>query len=363
MVRREKHLFILQPFGEPHSLEVTMNMTELYVHEVGRRLPEDQRHDIEKEIRTLVEDTLEDESRKTGRPIDESMTSDVLKRMGPPEKIASGYMPPRYLIGPELYPAFVKTLGMVLGITVVVAAIVQGIALGLAGANMTVGEVIVQVIGGIFNAAFIAAGVVVILFAIMQYAGAARMASEEKEWDPRTMRLEPDHRRVSIADSVVTIVLNIILLLVLNLYPQWLGFSTLRDGAWAHAPIFNETFFGYLPWLSGLLILDILLHAWLLVKGRWSSGAIWAGVTLNLLTVTLAAIMLTGPSFIALDTNAMQAMGWDLAAQTVATLARALEIGSRLALGLWIAYALIDAGKLVLMYFRDRLPEQVVARE
>jgi hypothetical protein len=344
-------------------MEYPMDLINLYAHEVGRRLPEEQRQDIEKEIRTLVEDTLEDDRRKTGHPIDEAMTVEVLKRLGRPEKMAAGYIPPRYLIGPELYPAFVKTLGMVLGITVVAAAILQGIALGMAGASMTAGEVIVQAIGGIFNAAFIAAGVVVILFAVMQYTGAARLSQEEKEWDPRTLRLAPDNRRVSITGAVVMVVLNILLLVVLNLYPQWLGFSTVRDGAWVHAPIFSETFFSYLPWLSGLLVVDTLMYVWLLVKGHWSDGAIWVGVTLELITVTLAAIMLTGPSLIALDPAAMQGLGWNLTAQTVASLGRALEIGSRVALGLWIAAALIDAGKLVLMYVRDRSPQPVFVRE
>jgi hypothetical protein len=42
-----------------------MNLIELYTREVGRNLPEKMRADIEKEIRSLIEDSLEDESQKS----------------------------------------------------------------------------------------------------------------------------------------------------------------------------------------------------------------------------------------------------------------------------------------------------------
>ena len=64
-----------------------MEMIELYVKEVGRHLPEKMRSDIEQEIRSTIEDTLEDESRQQGRPVDEAMVVEVLKRMGPPRKV------------------------------------------------------------------------------------------------------------------------------------------------------------------------------------------------------------------------------------------------------------------------------------
>ena len=40
-----------------------MNMIDQYVIEVGENLPEKLRADLEKEIRSLIEDTLEERSR------------------------------------------------------------------------------------------------------------------------------------------------------------------------------------------------------------------------------------------------------------------------------------------------------------
>ncbi len=52
-----------------------MEILDAYVAEVGRRLPEKQRADIEREIRSMIEDTLEDESRTQGRPADKTCWS------------------------------------------------------------------------------------------------------------------------------------------------------------------------------------------------------------------------------------------------------------------------------------------------
>ena len=58
-----------------------MEIIDAYVSAVGRHLPEKQRADIEREIHSMIEDTLEDESTRLGRPGDEELLSEVLKRL------------------------------------------------------------------------------------------------------------------------------------------------------------------------------------------------------------------------------------------------------------------------------------------
>ena len=70
-------------------------MINAYVNEVGQRLPARQRADIEREIRSMIGDTLDDESQTQNRPIDDEMVAQVLKRLGSPQKLAASYVPPR----------------------------------------------------------------------------------------------------------------------------------------------------------------------------------------------------------------------------------------------------------------------------
>src|SRR5512139_3568397 len=97
-----------------------MSLIDLYVTEVGKRLPLRGRKDIEAELRSTLEDMLEDRSQKAGRPADEGMMLDLLREYGPPDKVAAIYHAHPYLIGPRLFPLFVKVLKIVLTVVTIV---------------------------------------------------------------------------------------------------------------------------------------------------------------------------------------------------------------------------------------------------
>ena len=109
-----------------------MNLIDAYMQEVGRNLPVKNREDIEKEIRTLVEDMLDDASNAAGRAPDEAMVVDVLKKLGSPEKVAASYAPARYLVGPAYFPIFLLVMKIVATVMLVLSAIGMGVELGQA---------------------------------------------------------------------------------------------------------------------------------------------------------------------------------------------------------------------------------------
>lgn len=89
----------------------TSTLTERYVHEVVRRLPADQRDDIADELRTTIADTIE--ARDPDRP--EAAEREVLKEMGDPIRHAARYTDrPLALIGPDLYPTYIRLLVLLL---------------------------------------------------------------------------------------------------------------------------------------------------------------------------------------------------------------------------------------------------------
>ena len=64
-----------------------MNLIDRYVNAVADRLPEKMREDLSKEIRSLIEDTLDDRAAQTGKsPNDETLVTEVLKSFGSPRK-------------------------------------------------------------------------------------------------------------------------------------------------------------------------------------------------------------------------------------------------------------------------------------
>ena len=92
-----------------------MNLIDRYVSEVGKNLPLlNGREDIEKELKSTLEDMLEDRVQNSGRTRDEALEIEVLKEYGSPQKVASTYNPHPYLIGPKLFPFFLFVLKIVL---------------------------------------------------------------------------------------------------------------------------------------------------------------------------------------------------------------------------------------------------------
>src|SRR5512143_3502881 len=173
-----------------------MSLIDLYVAEVGKRLPLRSRKDIQAELRSTLQDMLDDRSRKAGRAADEAMESDLLREYGSPEKVAATYHQTQYLIGPRLYPFFVRVLQIVLAVLTVVLTITQGIQLvsqhlqGLALAQ-GIGLVFATVLGADLQAF----GNIALVFAILERVLPASeqesfQDKDKKEWDPASLAKE-----------------------------------------------------------------------------------------------------------------------------------------------------------------------------
>src|SRR4030042_4186594 len=91
-------------------------LVDRYLTAVNDNLPAKLRKDTVPEIRSLIQDALDDRSKAEGRAIDDEMMAAVLMEFGPPEKIVSPYLPEKYLIGPRLYPTFIQVLRIALPI-------------------------------------------------------------------------------------------------------------------------------------------------------------------------------------------------------------------------------------------------------
>ena len=69
-----------------------MSLIDMYVHEVAKRLPEQNREDITLELRSTIEDMLPDD-------YNEEDVKSVLEKLGSPVSLANGYLDrPMHLI-------------------------------------------------------------------------------------------------------------------------------------------------------------------------------------------------------------------------------------------------------------------------
>lgn len=292
-----------------------MELIDAYVSEVGRRLPEKSRADIEREIRSMIEDTLEDESAAQGRPVDEEMLVTVLTRIGSPEKLADSYAPPKYLVGPALYPAYILALKVVLGISLAVGALVAAIstAAGVGFGHQTILQGLAGLakgVGGLFNAGLQVVGTVTIIFALIQrFAPDLKPADVNAPFDPRRLKTAavpaPAVKPFKPAGLVVEIVLAAFALLIFNFYPQVVGIYSFNDGSWTVVPFLSKDFFGYVPYLSILWALELVLKSSVVGMGGWTLLTRWLRTGLEVLTVGMLYTLLIGPAIVAVPAEAI----------------------------------------------------------
>ncbi|MBK8618525.1 MAG: hypothetical protein IPN96_15730 [Anaerolineales bacterium] len=193
-----------------------MNLIDRYVTEVGKNLPLLKgREDIEKELRSTLEDMLEERAEKAGRPADEAMEIELLKEYGAPQKVAATYNPQPYLIGPRLFPFFLMVLKIVMTVVVTVMLVLNGIQAVTESPFM--GAEFLRIVGGglqeVISAAIMAFGNIVLVFVILERVLPDKEIGElndEKEWDPTQLALAPNPDTVKRGDLIAEIVFTFV---------------------------------------------------------------------------------------------------------------------------------------------------------
>jgi hypothetical protein len=327
-----------------------MNLIDRYVTEVGKHLPLVKgRKDIEKELRSTLEDMLEDRAQKAGRASDEAMEIELLKEYGEPEKVAATYNPQPYLIGPRMFPFFLMVLKIVTLVITIVLLVLTGVK--IATMSPMAGPEFARVIGGglfgVVSAVIAAFGNIVLVFAILERfvpAAEFKMDEEEKEWDPASLKKEPEPDEVKIWEPILAIVFTFIALSIFNYNPQLIGMYTVSGDQWSVVPVLTKDFFRWLPWINIGWVAEIILNGMLLRTGRWNLPTRIFSIGIKIFQIVIGYFLLTGPSILAVTPKSLLAIGiFDGdAAQILGTMA---EYGLRVLIGLIIFITVIDVIK------------------
>jgi hypothetical protein len=124
-----------------------MDLVDRYLKAVAKALPEEQREDIVRELSEDIRSEMEEREDGLGRPLTEAEQQSVLKQRGNPLLLAASYRQDhrtvafgRQLIGPVLFPFYIKVLSFNLGVTYSIIATIF-IALGVSGQKLSFHEI------------------------------------------------------------------------------------------------------------------------------------------------------------------------------------------------------------------------------
>lgn len=318
-----------------------MNLVDRYVQEVGDRLPVKQRSDIQAEIKSMVQDMLEEKSRNSGKPVDEALTLQVLKELGRPEKVATSYSPPRYLIGPTLYPTFWFVLKISLAVVAAVAVIVFAVrvAVGDIGNWAAVGDGI----GNIFDWLVAALGWVVVTFAILERVWpASKIPGKEKDWDPAELLRRPDADKIPLSRPITAILFTLAALVIFNVFRGVIAVKFLEQGELVTLVSLSDAFFRVMLLINVVWVLTVVFHCATLVQRRWYPATRWAYVGLLVFGIVVTAILLAGPSIINVNIETLNAINTSSASSE--TIISTVNIVVRACLGIAIVVSCIQIG-------------------
>jgi hypothetical protein len=329
-----------------------MNLIDKYIAEVGKHLPRKNRADIEAEIRSTLEDMLEERKPAQGTVDDETVIA-LLKEYGAPREVAESYTGPRYLIGPRVYPIFELVTKIVAAVLIAVSLVGLGLSLSrssLAGPALllSIGEGALGLLGGLITAF----GNIVLVFAILERVLPAKEFDEEEEWNPAELASEPDPDRVKFGEQIFEMFFLVLFLIVFNLYPGIIGLGFFNENQWVFiSPILTDAFFSYLPWINILIVLQLIFNVYLLRQGAWNVTTRIVNILLELGSIALAVAMLRGPSLTSLTASQMAGTPLAEEAALFITLARLVPL---LTLTIIIIVSSIEVAQAVYQIMKSR---------
>lgn len=275
------------------------DLTERYLYDVVRRLPEKQKKDIEKELRTLIEDMIA-EQEEAGETDREKCTKSVLNSLGSPAKLARSYRGENdCLIGGEYYGSYCYILKIVLICTAVgifisnvVSSVVQVVeteenAVSLWSDMLNI-EPILPALIQVF-------GVITLIYALMERKH-VKVNVGDAEWSLEKLPHIPYKKAtISRGESVVGIVFGILCVILFIFAPQLIGAWIQEGDSYKSVPLFNPEIWRQVQPLFLLSFAAGITDDFVkLVAGRYTYTVMTVTIIADTVSFALACLIFKG---------------------------------------------------------------------
>jgi len=156
------------------------NLVERYTHQVGQYLPRKDRADIEAELRSQIQDQLDD---RYGTSPSDAEVASVLAEYGHPYEIASSYGSEQYLVGPGLYPIMMIILYRGWLIIPAIIIFLNIFSALISPEPVAIMEQVIATVVSVVQITLIFSAIVVLIFALIERSD----ADIDEEFDPSTL--------------------------------------------------------------------------------------------------------------------------------------------------------------------------------
>jgi len=277
------------------------DMIERYVYDVTRRLPENTRAEVAKELNANIGDMLPEQP-------SEADIVKVLTTLGEPRELAAGYRTTqRYLISPKWmdeYLMVLKIVMIVFAAITLVFTLIESLTEPQASTVIgIIGEVFGTTLSEVIQSLFRSFALVTLIFVLIDRAGAK---CSDEPWSPKKLPELPKEnvRKISRAESIIGMMMaaifgSIFAYLLLNnqLYIGWF------DEAGWHAgtgiPLFTDSVIqAFLPVYIASVVVTIADHAVKLKVGHWNIMTAVSHTIEHLFSIVLTIVFVNTPNLL-----------------------------------------------------------------
>lgn len=276
------------------------SMVERYIYDVVRRLPEKERDEVSRELEANIYDMLPE------TPTNDEVRH-ILQELGSPALLANKYrQSPQYLISPTVYADYVRALKwvvLVVGIICfVIGAVIGGITAisggDLVSISVFISSVLRKAFSIGFSAAFQAAALVTIGFAIADHVG---YKSKTKSWSIDNLPEVPPNKKyhIPLADSIVELIFTVLgsavlVLLCAGVIPAIFSFSYNNIQA---MHVFNRAFLlACIPAITISAVFEVVKCIAQIKAQYWTLPVCTTVVLSNVVSVATTLYMITRPN-------------------------------------------------------------------
>lgn len=248
-----------------------MDKVDRYVYAVVSLVPRENREDIERELRALINEMIKK------YPLEESESSKVEKvllELGDPEALAEKYIPEkRYLIGPKYFRKYIFVLKIVLGAVFIGLTISMGLESAFSfekGFGSIISNYMSTLISGLAQG-FVW---VTVVFAIIEYKKVDLNDEEpKKKWNLKDLnRIAVDKSAIPVSSAIFGMIFSAIFILLLYFSPEiFAAYVPGQGGGLDRIPLFNiEALSQYNVFILGIFLAGAAKEIVKLVYRRWT---------------------------------------------------------------------------------------------
>ena len=262
-----------------------MELQERYIAAGLKHIPPTEKDGVEKAMRRIIAERLQERGNAS-----EETEREVLRGLGSPRILAEKQLrEPPHLIGPELYGTYFLIVKIVMIVAVIGTLI--GNTVDFIVNDVELLRYFAISFATAISAAIGAFGWVTLVFAIMERTAKEKILREiQEDWSLADLpEKEVPQKPFSRIGVIIGIIFTVLFIILVNQYSQLLGFYYTLDGCIQEMiPMLNqEVFRSYLPYINGMLVLQLLFSASKLVFRKWTYPVATANLILNVLSFVL----------------------------------------------------------------------------